>query len=223
MTDQTRDPNRAAGRVVKELERLIATGDLLPGQQIRQEQMAERLGVSRLPVREALRQLTAEGLVRHEHNVGYSVARLQQADLNQIYLMRAALEREVLGSLPKLDAKVLGEIRQLDAEVAAAAAAGDILAMRLKNQLFHFAMFDHSPMNLVVIELRRLWTLAMPYHAAYLYDPRMRDRVVVEHARMIEALELHDNELLSNLMDTHRHGGETSVGDMLRVVAPPVC
>ncbi|WP_432421413.1 hypothetical protein [Nocardia carnea] len=51
----------------------------------------------------------------------------------------------------------------------------------------------------------------MPYHAAYLYDPTTRERVVVEHDRMVEALACHDNERLVVLMDEHRRGGETSI------------
>ncbi|MFJ6095678.1 GntR family transcriptional regulator [Williamsia muralis] len=207
--------SRASNRVVSELERMIVTGELVPGQQIRQELMAERLGVSRLPIREGLRQLTSEGLVTHEHNVGFSVARLDQSEFDQIYLMRAALEREVLAVLPRFDDAAINDIRALGRRVSAAAADGDILQMRLCNQMFHFAMFERSPLSLVVTELRRLWNLAMPYHAAYLYDPVAREKVCAEHDSMIDALAAGDNELLIYLMNAHRKGGEASTGVML--------
>jgi DNA-binding GntR family transcriptional regulator len=215
-TGRGRDGERAASRVVEEIERLIVTGELLPGQPIRQVLMAERLGVSRLPIREALRQLAAAGLVDHEHNVGYTVARLQQSDFDQIYLMRAALEREIIATLPRFTDEMLTEIRRLGNLVVDAAERGDLLAMRLHNHAFHFAIFEQSPLNLVVAEVRRLWTLAMPYHAAYLYDPAARARVVAEHDQMIEALARHDNDRLDELMNLHRQGGETSTGLMLR-------
>ncbi|MGW4119610.1 GntR family transcriptional regulator [Nocardia sp. NPDC004711] len=215
-TDPGRGVGQAAVRVVAELERMIVTGELLPGQPIRQVLMADRLGVSRLPIREALRHLAAEGLVEHEHNVGYTVARLQQSDFDQIYLMRAVLEREVLLSLPAFPAEVLAEVTRAAELVVEAAQQGDVLAMRLQNHAFHFAIFERSPLNLVVAEIRRLWTLAMPYHAAYLYDPAARARVVAEHDQMIEALTRHDNARLVELMNEHRRGGETSTGMMLR-------
>ncbi|MGW0002694.1 GntR family transcriptional regulator [Nocardia grenadensis] len=215
-TDRGRDGERAAARVVEEIERLIVSGELLPGQPIRQVLMAERLGVSRLPIREALRQLAAAGLVDHQHNVGYTVARLQQSDFDQIYLMRAALEPKIIATLPRLPEEVLIEIRRLGDLVVEAADRGDLLAMRLHNHAFHFAIFEQSPLNLVVTEVRRLWTLAMPYHAAYLYDPAARARVVAEHDQMIEALAEHDNERLDELMNLHRQGGEISAGVMLR-------
>ncbi|HLS77659.1 MAG TPA: GntR family transcriptional regulator [Nocardia sp.] len=214
--DSARDVGRTTGRVVAELERLIASGELLPGQPIRQVLMAERLGVSRLPIREALRHLTAEGLVSHEHNVGYTVARLRQSDFDQIYLMRAALEPELLRSLPAFSAAALAEVTELGQRVAEAAERGDVPAMRMHNKAFHFAIFERSPLNLVVAEVRRLWTLAMPYHAAYLYDPAARARVVTEHDQMIDALARHDNERLVRLMREHRRGGEESAGITLR-------
>ncbi|WP_280489169.1 GntR family transcriptional regulator [Nocardia carnea] len=204
------------------MERLIVTGELLPGQPIRQVLMAERLGVSRLPIREALRQLAAAGLVDHEHNVGYTVARLQQSDFDQIYRMRAALEPEIIATLPRFTDEALTEVRRLGDLVVDAAKRGDLLAMRLHNHAFHFAIFEQSPLNLVITEIRRLWTLAMPYHAAYLYDPAARARVIAEHDQMIEALGRHDNDRLDELMNLHRQGGEASTGIMLRATRTTV-
>lgn len=212
---------QAAGRVVGEIEQLIVTGELLPGQPIRQESMARRLGVSRLPIREALRHLTAAGLVVHEPNVGYAVARLDQSDFDQIYLMRAALEREVLLSLPLPTGPDLDRVRQLGLRVAEAAASGDVLEMRLRNQEFHFAMFDRSPLNLVVGELRRLWTMAMPYHAVYLHDPAARRRVLEEHDQLVEAYAAGNGALLVELMNRHRQGGESGTGLLLGATRRP--
>ncbi len=211
--------SRAAGRVVSELERMIVTGELLPGQPIRQEWMAERLGVSRLPVREALDRLTAGGMVRHQHNAGYTVARLDRSEFDQIYLMRAALEREVLAVLPRFDDEALAEIARLRDLVEDAAHHGDVLGMRLRNHDFHFAVFERSALHLVVAELRRLWNLAMPYHAAYLYDTAARETVCAEHDEMVDALAAGDNHRLIALMDAHRAGGEASTGVMLGATA----
>jgi len=212
-------PGRGADWVAAEIERMIVTGDLLPGQPVRQELMAERLGVSRLPIREGLRQLSSQGLVKHRQNVGYAVVRLEQSEFDQIYLMRAALEREVLAVLPPFDADALAEVRALGDRVTEAAARGDVLGMRLANQDFHFAMFDRSPLRLIVTEIRRLWRLAMPYHAAYLYDAEVRRRVIAEHDAMIDALADHDNERLIALMNEHRRGGEAGTNMLLRTTS----
>lgn len=206
---------QAAERVVAELRRMIMSGELLPGQQIRQESMAERLGVSRLPIREGLRQLTADGLVSHTHNVGYTVARLSQAEFDQIYLMRTLLEGEVIGRLPKPTEQQLQRVVELNAQVAAAAERADLVEMRLRNHDFHFAIFRLADLGLVIDEIERLWNWAAPYHAVYLFSADSRRAVLAEHEAMIEALRAGDNARLAELMDRHRHGSETQLGPLL--------
>lgn len=194
---------------------MIMSGELLPGQQIRQESMAERLGVSRLPVREGLRQLTADGLVSHIPNVGFAVARLSQAEFDQIYLMRRLLETELILQLPRPTAEQLQRVIDLNAEVAAAAERLDLVEMRLRNHDFHFEIFRLGGLGLVIDEIERLWNWAAPYHAIYLFSPDSRRAILEEHEAMIEALRDGDNARLAEIMDQHRHGSETQLGVML--------
>ena len=92
-------------RVAAYLREAILGGELRPGDRIRQEEIAERLGASRLPVREALRMLEAEGLTEHEAHKGARVPRLSQHEVDVIYRMRERLEPLALvESLPQLDA-----------------------------------------------------------------------------------------------------------------------
>ena len=85
-------PSAASARIAGELRAEILRGDLLPGDRIRQEEVAERFGASRLPVREALRILEAEGLTEHEAHKGARVPRLSQHEVQVIYQMRERLE-----------------------------------------------------------------------------------------------------------------------------------
>src|SRR5258705_13989902 len=75
---------------------LIVRRQLLPGEKIGQVELARRLGVSRSPLREALRTLESEGIVTYEKNRGYLVARLDADELAQVYRLRAILEAELL-------------------------------------------------------------------------------------------------------------------------------
>ena len=195
-------------RVADELRRLIASGELLPGQPVRQEHMAEQLGVSRLPVREALRLLSADGLVSHVHNVGYTVTRLGQAEFGQIYTMRRLLESEVVRDLPPAAAPQLAAITAVNDQLADAARKLDLAAMRARNHDFHFAIFRLSPRALIVAEIERLWNLATPYHAMYLYSADARRAVLAEHAEILTALRAADNEKLAALLEQHRQGPE---------------
>ena len=78
--------------VADEIRRKILKGEFKAGERIKEHEMAQLLGVSRGPVREALRQLEQEGLVRYERNVGCSVAPMNEKDIYEIGLLRAALE-----------------------------------------------------------------------------------------------------------------------------------
>jgi DNA-binding GntR family transcriptional regulator len=196
-------------RVADEIRRMIVSGELLPGNPVRQEHMADRLGVSRLPVREALRQLSADGLVSHVHNVGYTVTRLNQEEFGQIYTMRRLLETEVIRDLPRPTGEQLAGIIASNDAVARAGEWLNLAEMRARNQEFHFAIFRLSPRGLIVDEIERLWNLAAPYHAMYLYSPDGRRAILTEHARMIDALSAGDNARLVALMDDHRHGSQT--------------
>ncbi|MFI6792080.1 GntR family transcriptional regulator [Nonomuraea sp. NPDC050383] len=206
---------QVVSRVVDEIKQLIVSGDLLPGQQIRQEQMAAALGVSRLPVREALRQLAADGLVVHEQHVGFAVARLSRVEFDQVYLMRRLLETEVIRSLPQPATEQLDQIAALAEEVERAAAEVDLPRMRTLNSRFHFAIFALSELNLVVGEIRRIWTRALPYHAVYLHDEAGRARILDEHRAMVAALGAGDVDRLVELMDTHRAGSAAQLSLML--------
>jgi DNA-binding GntR family transcriptional regulator len=90
---------------------LIIDRVLLPVEKILQVELAERIGVSRSPLREALRTLESEGVVAYEINRGYVVARLDDDDLGQIHRMRTLLEDELLRTVKRPDAAVLSDLK----------------------------------------------------------------------------------------------------------------
>src|SRR5450631_4595154 len=93
----------ASQRVADYLRKAILNGDIRPGQRVRQAMVAERFGASRLPVREALRMLEAEGLIEHEANKGARVPLLGSREVDIIYQMRERLEPLALSqSIPHL-------------------------------------------------------------------------------------------------------------------------
>lgn len=78
--------------VVDEIRQKILEGEFKPGDRMKENEIAELFGVSRGPVREALRQIEQEGLVRYERNVGCSVAAVTEQDIYEVCLLRATLE-----------------------------------------------------------------------------------------------------------------------------------
>ncbi|HJY60431.1 MAG TPA: GntR family transcriptional regulator, partial [Streptosporangiaceae bacterium] len=90
------EPLQLTLEAAAQIRGLIIDRVLLPGEKIRQVELAERIGVSRSPLREALRTLESEGVVAYEINRGYVVAKLDDDDLAQIHRMRTLLEDELL-------------------------------------------------------------------------------------------------------------------------------
>ena len=86
----------ASAPVTARIREDLSSGHLRSGQKILQEQLAARYGVSRIPLREALNELQAEGLVVHEPNRGYFVAQLRAQDMQEVYRLRELLEAEAI-------------------------------------------------------------------------------------------------------------------------------
>ena len=111
-------PAVASQRVADHLRAAILAGVIGPGERVRQEDVAQRLGASRLPVREALRMLEAEGLIENETNKGARVPRLGMHELDVIYQMRERLEPLALSeSIPHLSDADLARLTQLQGEI----------------------------------------------------------------------------------------------------------
>lgn len=101
------------------IEEAIVSGELTPGSVLRQEQLSERFGVSRTPVREALRRLAALGLVSFEPNRGVRVRTLSHDDLREAFLVRAELEALVTEiAARKMTAEALEELEECEVRFA---------------------------------------------------------------------------------------------------------
>ena len=194
---------------------LIVRRILLPGEKIRQVELANRVGVSRSPLREALRTLESEGIVSYEVNRGYVVSRLDRHDMEQIYRMRALLEQELLRTIVRPDARMLRAIVKHNDEMVHAIDAGNVSAMLEANRNFHFTIFELSPLDLFRREVRRLWQLSEGYRATYLWLPETRARIVSEHAAMIAVLREFDPDRLVELSAQHRSASEDVVVGLL--------
>ncbi|MFD8818687.1 GntR family transcriptional regulator [Streptomyces sp. NPDC059627] len=190
---------------------LIIDGVLLPGQKIRQVELAEQIGVSRSPLREALRTLESEGVVSYETNRGYVVARLEPSDLAEIYRMRELLESELLRTIAKPDKATLDELTQFNKDMIAAVRQGDIAAVLRANREFHFTIFELSPMNQFKREIRRLWQLSEGYLVWWWRLPDVTTKISQEHTQIIRTLRKYDREALVELFNEHRVGGHQGV------------
>ena len=209
-------PRTTPEHALEALRRAISSGELRVGQRVAQEEVAEALGVSVAPVREALRVLEQEGQVRYFPRRGYFVTELRIADLEEIYELRRLLEeRAARHALPTLDAERLARIELAAAECERAAEHGEVAAELQANRRFHLAILeaDDQPHTLRMIAL--LWDSTEAYRAMYYNSPTERRRSVQAHGRILDALRRGDANGLVEELDRHRGRGLTVLRSIL--------
>ena len=209
-------PGTAAQHALEELRRSIVAGDLRPGQRVGQEEIAERLGVSLAPVREALAALEQEGQLTYRPRRGYFVTELRLEDLREIYELRALLEaRAARRAVPLLDEDALERIELAAREVVEAAAAGDVTAELAANRRFHFALLDAPGQAHTLRVIKLLWDSTETYRALYYNSPRERTEAVRAHERIVAALRDGDSDRLVAELDAHRQRALDQLGEIL--------
>ncbi len=202
------------GSCLARLRQLVLTGALLPGEKLNQADLAQRLGVSRVPVREALASLRSEGLVESRANTGFTVVRPTVEDLAEIYLMRGLLEGALLTSV-RLEDVDTDELRAINARLTALDPVADFAEYREANERFHFAIFEHSPQKMVLRQVGQLWTLSEFYRSMYIRGEGAHERVVDDHARIIDAVARGDRDSLVALSAEHRAETEEWMAQVL--------
>jgi DNA-binding GntR family transcriptional regulator len=197
-------------RAVESLRELILRRRLWPGQQLRQEELAAMLGMSKSPVREALKTLQAHGLIDHAPNRGYFVPQVTGVGLKQIYAMRRLLETEVLESLPAPTPATLASLRRTNGLIAELSPRASQYQILSANRSFHFEMFASSPLDLIVREVERLWQISDTYRALLANDffAGEHTQIVEDHNAMIDALQRLDHARLVAITNEHRAAAE---------------
>jgi DNA-binding GntR family transcriptional regulator len=199
----TRD-GQSVDRIQRELRSRIARGLLLPGEQLRQEELALQLGVSRGPLREAFNILSAQGLLKHRSNQGYFVSRRAPEELFQLHLMLKVLETELLNTIIWPTKEKVSELRTLNRKMKSFIDATNWDEMLVLNRTFHFGIFGLSPHTLILQEVERLWSISEIYILNRHSLPESRRRSVAEHEKIIGTLVARDIKGCVLAHDIHR-------------------
>jgi DNA-binding GntR family transcriptional regulator len=214
---------QAMERALQQLRAKVVSGQLLPGEQIRQQEMAEELGVSRVPLREALNVLADQGLLLHRPNSGYFVAKRAPNELAQIRRILQLLENELLGSIAWPDDACIAMFKDLNAQMRICATAADWTPLVRLNREFHFSIYSLSPYRIILDEVKRLWSLADTFIATKMSEVEARLRTVDEHDRLIEALLQRDRPGCLYAMEIHRASTASGLAPetQLHMARPP--
>jgi DNA-binding GntR family transcriptional regulator len=193
----------ASARVASYLRDLILHDKLLPGDRIRQEEIAERFGSSRLPVREALRMLEAEGLTEHEANKGARVPRLSMHEVDVIYRMRERLEPLALTeSVPLLTDDDHAHLEDVQRQIEASTDLDRFLDLDREFHLGTYAGCHIDPLNAMVT---RLWNSTQHYRRAFVAIGG-QDRMWVvnaEHRLLLDAVVRRDSPDAERFLEGH--------------------
>ena len=166
--------------VFNTLRKAILKGDLKPGERLMEIALAEKLGVSRTPIREAIRKLELEGLVVMAPRKGAKVASITERDLNDVLEVRKGMEELAIRLacekfLNLIDSENLTELAEVDVE-------------------FHDIIYATTNNKRLIQLLNNLREQMYRYRIEYLKDSAVRRQLAKEHKSICEALRTHDKE-----------------------------
>ena len=208
---RSRKAQGAMGRALRQIKDMIVSGELNPGEQIRQEEMALKLAVSRVPLREALNVLADQGLLYHRPHQGYFVTKRDPGQFAQIRRMLHLLENELMATIAWPGTEELNRLRYLNAQMQHCVDAADIQQLIELNQQFHFAIFSLSPNRLIMDEVARLWALIEPGMWDKFDTHAQRLQTLMEHDQLILALTEQDRASCVAQMEQHRYSPEAGM------------
>jgi DNA-binding GntR family transcriptional regulator len=198
------DRTTLAESVTNMLRQLILEGQLPAGMPLRPAHLAPRLGVSVMPVREALRILAAEGLVSFTPRLGARVVELSEEDIEEIYLVRAVLEGLAARlAATRMTEDDLGALRLALAEMLAAQHRDDLPAFMSWDREFHRRQFGASGRPQLVSRIQDLWDagrLILPLTAR---TEHPMEAAIKSHRAVLEACERRDPKLAEHLTRVH--------------------
>lgn len=172
--------------IVDQLRQAILDGTHPAGSQLRQDALAAAYGVSRIPVREALFQLEAEGLVRIVPQKGAIVSELSLDEIDDVFELRAILEPRLLAkSAPLFAADDLARLDEIHARFVAATAAREVGKWGVLNADFHMALYAHAALPRTKAIVASLLQLSDRYTRVQLSTTAAMGRAEQEHAQII--------------------------------------
>jgi DNA-binding GntR family transcriptional regulator len=197
-------------KIADSIRDLISRGTLAADVHLGQMQLAERFGVSRVPVREALKLLASEGLILHDLNRGFFVASLSSEEARQLYRMRHLVEAELLSTIQWPSKEVLADLKARVQELEKLIEEGKRAEWSVRHRDFHRTIFSLSPHKILVREVLRLWTLTDRYRSL-LPAQGKTDAAHQGERSLVDALAKKDRKKLLEVFEDDR----ASVEEML--------
>lgn len=186
-------------KVTRVLRDAILRGDIAPGERLVQEELANSLGVSRMPVREALRKLEIEGLIIIEPHRGAIVKSLNVEDIEEIYKLRSQFEKmAVEESVKHMDASSIKELERLVIQMEKAKDAEEFVEANIE---FHNLLMSRCTWKRLLFFIETLWN-GFPQQTPHILTEQMK-RSNHEHQDILEAVKSGDPVKAAELVSLH--------------------
>ena len=190
--------------VFNTLRQAILKGELEPGERLMEIQLAERLGVSRTPIREAIRKLELEGLVLMVPRKGAEVASISEKSLREVLEVRRSLEELAIElACQKITQEQIQELEAAEAVFAEAVQKGDPMTIAESDESYHDVIYQATGNGRLVQILNNLREQMYRYRLEYIKDADKRQILVVGHVHIIRAVESHNIARANQAMREH--------------------
>ena len=206
-----------ASLTVATLRERILRSEYPEGEPLRQDAIAAALGVSRIPVREALRQLEAEGLVSFSPHRGAVVSSLSPAEIDEVFTLRAELESDLVRrAVPRLTDDEIRNAGEVLDGYDDAFAGGDVGTWGELNRRFHAALYECAGRPVTAGIVQRLHQQSDRYSRMQLVLTKGQSRAAEEHRAILAAVARRDAKSASDLMKKHILGAGRALVDRLQ-------
>ena len=200
--------------VVVYLRDLILGGRYEPGQRIRQEEVAEELGVSRIPVREAFHVLESEGLVTLEPRRGARIPVLERFEFEQIYRLREVVEPlAIRESLDNLTADQIERLHDLAEEMASGL---DVESFLRLDREFHLLSYSGAPFNYITKLVQQFWNSTQHYRRHFTQNatPEQLEKTHADHRMLVAAIRQRNHTVSSAVVQAHLNRTREQLSDV---------
>ena len=199
------------------LREAILKGELKPGERLMELQLASKLGVSRTPIREAIRMLEQEGLAVTIPRKGAEVAKMTEKDMEDVLLIRCSLEDlDVRLSCDKISAAELQELRIAMEDFEKKTKSDNVVEIAKADVTFHDILYKAADNPKLLLLLNNLREQMYRYRVEYLKDKNIYGRLIEEHRQMYDAIMSKDKERVADYVEKHLHNQAEAVKKLIR-------
>ena len=190
--------------VFNTLREAILKGELQPGERLMELQLASKLGVSRTPIREAIRMLEQEGLAVTMPRKGAEVARMTLKDMEDVLEVREALDELAARiACAKINDEQLENLKSIRDEFKKSLDSGDVKKIAEEDVRFHDAIYEATDNAKLIALTNNIREQMYRYRVEYLKDQNNYPILIAEHDAIVNALEQRDKEMVTAEMHTH--------------------